>query len=190
MNDRDVAGKQIGELCQEQGRAQIAHQPFVEERAGLGHFAHAGEDAAIGLNVTFATGGRDDQIGAVEQIGFAGDAGVAERETGGVDADPLPHLHLPLIAFLRYLLVEIHRSKRMHDVGRKAFVVVRRRVTALEMVPGRLEPFAEASDETDAGDPYIAALCHLTSSVTGTSIRSAHSIRALRNSGLGKVMTR
>src|SRR5271156_1276590 len=190
VNDRNIAGEQIGKLCQEQGGAQIAHQPFVEEPARLGHFEHACEDAAIGLGITFAAGGGNDQIGAVEQIGFAGEAGIAERKTGGVDADALPHLHLPLIAFLRYLLIEIHRSERMHDVGCKAFVVVRRRITAFEMIPRRLETFAQASDETNAGDPNVAALCHLTSSATGTSIRSAHSIRALRNSGLGKVMTR
>ena len=78
----------------------------------------------------------------------------------------------------------------MHNVGRKGLVVVDRRVTALEMIPGRIEPLAEASDQTNAGDPYVAALRHLTSSDTGTSIRSAHSIRDLRKSGLGKVMTR
>ncbi len=35
MHDRNIAGEEVGQLRQEQGRAQIAHQPLVEEGAGL-----------------------------------------------------------------------------------------------------------------------------------------------------------
>ena len=110
VHDRDIAGEQVRKLRQEQGRAQIAHQPFVEEGAGLGHLAHAGEDRGVDRDVALAAAGGDDHVGAVEQIGLAGNAGVAEREAGGIDADALPQLHLPLIALLRNLLVEIRSA--------------------------------------------------------------------------------
>jgi hypothetical protein len=35
VHQRDIAGEQIGQLRQKQGRAQIAHQALVEEGAGL-----------------------------------------------------------------------------------------------------------------------------------------------------------
>ena len=35
VHDRDIAGEQIGELRQEQCRAQIAHQPLVEKRSRI-----------------------------------------------------------------------------------------------------------------------------------------------------------
>ena len=190
VHDRNVTGEKVGQLRQEQRRAQIAHQPLVEERAALRHFAHAGEDRGVGRDIALAAGGGDDHVGGIEEIGLARDAGVAQRQSRGIDADALPRLHLPLIALLRDLLVEIYRRQRMHDVGRETFVVIGRRIAALQMAPVRLEPFAKAGDETDAGDPHLAASTHLMNSLTGTPICSAHCNIAWRNSGLGKAMTR
>ena len=161
MHDGDVAGEQVGKLRQEQGRAQIAHQPFVEERPALGDLAQPGQDRTVGGSIAFAAGGGDDHVGHVEQVRFSGKAGIAERQTRGIYAGPLPHLHLPLVAFLWNLLVEIQRGKRMHDVWREALGVVGRRIAALEVPPIGVEPFAKARDETDAGDPHLAALRHV-----------------------------
>ena len=121
---RDVAGQKVRQLRQEQRRAQVPHQPFIEERGGFRNLAHAAEDRGVDGDVALAAAGVDDHVGVVEEIGLAGDAGVAEREARRVDADPLPGLHLPLVAFLRNLLVETHRRQRMHDVGREALVIV------------------------------------------------------------------
>ena len=182
MDDRDIASEKIGKLRQKEGRAQIAHQPFVEEGRALGYFAHAGEDRAVGRNIALAAGGGDDHVGVVEDLRLAGNARIGERETGRIDADPLPQLHLALIALFRNLLVEIQRTERMHDIRREALVVVGRRVAALEMTPGRLEPLAKARDKADAGDPHLAAFAHLgsssVSSFTGRLMRSAHSSMA------------
>ena len=54
MHQRNIAGKHVRQLRQEQGRAQIAHQAFVEERAWLLRLAHAGEDGGIDRDVAFA----------------------------------------------------------------------------------------------------------------------------------------
>src|SRR6185312_118055 len=105
-------------------------------------------------------------------------------------ADALPHLHLPLIAFFWDLRVEAHRRQRMHDVGRKGFVVVGRRCAARQAIPGRVEPLAEASEQADAGDPHLAPLRHLASSLIGSSSRSPQAKNASRNCGLGNAMMR
>jgi len=55
-----------------------------------------------------------------------------------------------------------------------------------EMAPVRFEPFTKARDQTDAGDPHLAAFRHLMSSLIGKSIRAAHSINDFRKSGLDR----
>src|SRR5208282_4668334 len=156
-----------------------------EEGAGFGRRAHAAENRGIGGDVALAAFGSDNHVGAVEQVGLAGNAGIAEREARRVDPDALPHLHLPLIALLRNLLVEIDRPERIHDVRRKALVVVRRRIAPREMAPVRLEPFAKAGHKSNAGDPHLAAFRHLANSLTATLIRSAQSNKTWRNCGVG-----
>ena len=79
------------------GRRSLISRSLRNAR-GFGDLAHAGEDRAVDGDVALAAAGRDDHVGVVEEIGLAGDAGVAERETGRVDADPLPRLHLALVA--------------------------------------------------------------------------------------------
>ena len=142
----------------------------------------------VGGDIALAAAGGDDHVGGVEQFGLAGDPGIVQRQSCGVNADALPQLHLPLVALFRNLFVEIHRRERVHDIGRKALVVVRWRIAAFEMLPCRLEPLAKACEQTDAGDPHLAASAHFVSSLIGTSMRSAHSNSAVRNSGLGNGM--
>src|SRR5262249_49864171 len=176
-------------LCKKEGRAQIAHQPFVEKRPAIVDLAHAGENAAVGRNIALAAGGRHDHVGVVEKLGLAGKAGGRKRQTRRLDAAPPPQPHLPRVALFRNLLVEIHRAERMHDKRRKALVVIGRSIAALQMSPCRIEPFTEATNETDARDPHLTAVAHVPGSLAasaknslpGTSMRSATSSIAWRN---------
>ena len=66
-----LPAKQVRELRQEQGRAQIVHQPFVEEGLGLCGAGQAGQDRGVGRDVALAAAGRDDHVGARENFGVA-----------------------------------------------------------------------------------------------------------------------
>ena len=119
VHDRNVAGEQVGELRQEQRRPQVAHQPFVEEGAGIG-----GLGLPVRIVPSTATSRSPPPAATImsmraEQLGVALDAGVREREPGRIGADPLPRLHLALVALLRDLLVEIERRERMDEIGRE-----------------------------------------------------------------------
>ena len=185
VDERNIAGEQIGELRQKQGRPQVAHQALVEKGAWLVDLAHTGHDRGIDRDVALAASGGNDHVGMIEQVGIAGEPGIGQRQAGGINADPLPGFHLPLVAFLRDLLVETHRRKLMHDVGREALVVVGRRIAALETAPSRIQPLAQTGEKTDAGDPHLAAFGHFTNSLAGKLIRSAHSHSPARSSGVG-----
>ena len=126
VHDRDIARKQVGQLRQEQRRAQVAHQAFVEESIGIVGLRQAGEDRAVGRKVALAAAGGHDHVHAREHLGIAFDAGGIEREPRGIGADALPRLHLALVALLRNLLVEFERRDRMHHVGRKCRACRRR----------------------------------------------------------------
>ncbi len=128
--------------------------------------ADAGEDAGVDLNVALAAAGGNDHIGVIEEFGIAGDASVGEREARGIDPVALPRFHLSLIALFRNLLVERERRQSVDDVRREALVVVRRRIAALDMSPGGLKPLAETREQTDAGDPHLAAFSHFANSLT------------------------
>ena len=152
VHDGDIAGQQVGELRQEQRRAQIVHQPFVEE-AGRGVALGLGvQNGGVDREIALAAAGGDDHVHPPEDFLVALDAGGIQREPGGIGADALPGFHLALIALFRDLGVEIDRRPGMHDVGRKRLLVD---VDAprVERVPIRVQPFAERGGEADAGDP-------------------------------------
>ena len=155
MDNGNIAGEQIGELRQEQRRPQVAHQPFVEEGFGIGGFGLVGQDRRIDGDVALAAAGRHDHVHASEQLGIALHAGTGESKPRGIGADPLPRLHLPLVALFRDLLVEIERRERMHQVGSKALGVDLDSPFG-ESLPVRLVALAEAGHDTDAGDPNLA----------------------------------
>ena len=79
--------------------------------SGFGRVRQRRQNGAVGRDVALAAAGRDDHVGARQNIRIALDAGRFEREAGGIGADPLPRLHLALIAFFRDLLVEIERRR-------------------------------------------------------------------------------
>ena len=155
MDDRYVAGEQIGELRQKQGRAQIAHQPLVEEELVLARLRQAAENAAVGGEIALAAARGHDHVHAAEQLCLALGPGAVEREAGGIGADPLPRLHLPLVALLRDLGIEIHWRQRMDDVGRESRALDMG-LAGVESLPMRIRPLAETGYDADAGDPGLA----------------------------------
>ncbi len=111
VDDGDIAGQQIGELRQEQRRAQIAHQPFVEEAGGRIALGLRAENAGIDRQIALAAAGGDDHVHPRQDFLVALDAGGIQRQPGGIGADPLPGFHLALIALFRDLGVEIDRRQ-------------------------------------------------------------------------------
>src|SRR5215813_13678003 len=118
-------------------------------------FGLAGQDRRIYCDVALAAAGRHDHVHAREQLGIALYAGIGESEPGGIGADPLPGLHLPLVALFRNLFVEVERRERVHQVGSKALGVELDSPVG-ESLPMRLGAFAEAGHDADAGDPNLA----------------------------------
>ena len=124
MDDRDIAGEQVGELRQKQRRPQIVHQPFVEEgRRGV-----ALARRRSGSRMSTAMSRSPPPAATIMSVrprisGVALDAGGIQRQPGGIGADALPGFHLALVALFRDLRVEVDRRERMDDVGREGFVV-------------------------------------------------------------------
>ncbi len=106
--------------------------------------------------VAGATVGGDHRVGVAEDVEVAGDASVLERQARGVDAEPLPHLHLALVA-LGDLLVEIKRHHRMDGIGRHEITVDDGPgMLGLDhRLPMGVETLAEARGQADAGDPDL-----------------------------------
>ncbi|KIT81882.1 hypothetical protein QT20_00080, partial [Staphylococcus aureus] len=119
VNDRDIAGKQIGELCQEQRRPQFVHQLFVEDGGRQVTLRVGIHDRQGDIEVTLAAAGRDDHVHPRQDFLIAFDAGGIQRQPGGISADPLPQLHLALIALLRDLGVEADGGDRMNHIWRE-----------------------------------------------------------------------
>ena len=143
MHDRDVAGQKVGQLRQEQGRAQVAHQAFVDEHFWLLGLGQTGQDCGIDRFVALGSSGDRDHVHAGEEVGVAFGAGTFECETRGIGANPLQRFHLPLITLLRDLAVEFERGQPVDGVGRvKVGVGSRRR--RVEVLPMHLASFAEA----------------------------------------------
>ena len=96
-------------------------------------------------------------MGVAEDIEIAGDAGIFQRQAGGIDAEPLPRLHLALVGALGDLLVEIERHHRVDGIGRHE-VAVDDRLRLLRLdhrLPMGVEALAEARGQADAGDPDL-----------------------------------
>ena len=152
MDDRNIAGEQIGELSQEQRRPQTVHQPFVEKAGSRIAFCGGVQNRDIDRQIALAAGGRDDHVHPAQDFLVALDACGIQRQPGGIGPDPLPGFHLTLVALLGDLRIEVYRRKRMDDAGRERFLID---VDAarIERFPMRIQPFAERGRQTDAGDP-------------------------------------
>ena len=90
VNDGNVAGKQIGKLCEKQRRAQLAEQALIQARFRIVVRPQFFGNRSIDFYVALAAGGGDDHVHPLEKLLVAGHASIRQRETGGVGADALP----------------------------------------------------------------------------------------------------
>ena len=143
MNDRDVAGEQIGQLRQKQGRAQAVGQlrgdPILAPSA-IGMPGRAFENLAVQIEIALAAAGGDDHMGLLEQFPVALEARHVEREPGGVGAVLHHRPHGAPVAGPRYLGRGIvvadgvdreGRGRRLVDPGAAGGRVVERRPPGL-----------------------------------------------------------
>ena len=91
---------------------------LIEEQSGIFRGAQPRQDCGVDAKIALAAAGRDDHVGLRQQIRLAFDARAVERKAGRISPDALPRLHLPLIALLGNLLVEVDGCQRMNDVRR------------------------------------------------------------------------
>src|SRR5713101_6071703 len=99
---------------------------------------------------------------------MAFEACVLECEARCVGADPLPSLHLTLVALFRDLPVEIERCKRMDEIGSEA-LGVDLDPSLGEALPMRVGAFTQAGHYSDPGDPDFARrLTHWRAPRSGT----------------------
>ncbi len=152
VHDGDVAGQQVRELRQKQGRAQIVHQPLVEKAGSGVALGFQIQNVAVHREIALAAAGGDDHVHPRQDFLVRLDAGRIQRQPGGIGPDPLPGFHLALIALFGDLGVEIYRRPGMNDVGREA-LLVDIDAPRIERVPVGVQAFAERGGETDAGDP-------------------------------------
>src|SRR5665647_1259823 len=106
------------------------------------------------MDMIVAAGG-DDHVHARENIGLAFDAGGIECKAGGIGADPLPRLHLALIALLGDLRIEIDRRDRVHHERRESRGIGAR-LGFHQLLPMRITAFAQTRNDADTGDPGLA----------------------------------
>ena len=187
MHDRDVAGQQVRELGEEERRAQVAHQALVQEHPRIGGVADAGQDLSVDSVVALAAARRDDEVHAPLQRYVGLRAGGLEREPGGVDAEALPGLHLPLVRLLRDLPVVVEMHRRVHRVGREGRRVEPRRGAARQSREVGFGVLADTRHEPDAGNDDLA---HHPASARSPIRRACSRIAAAIPSGKGMVLKR
>ena len=141
MHQRDIAGQQIRQLCQEQRGAEIAEQMLVQVSVGIGAFGYARHDGLIGGVIALPPAGRHDHVHPAQQLGVAFDAGMIQRGAGGVGAVALPWLHLPLLA-LGYLSIQRDRRHRVDGKAGEAGRI-HNRGKGVQGVPMGVHAFAE-----------------------------------------------
>src|SRR5262249_58420228 len=97
--------------------------PRSEEGVRVFGFHQAGENRFVNRIIAFAAASGDDHVGAREDLGVTFYAGTLECEPRRVGAKSLPRLHLPLIAFLRNLPVQLDAGEWMHEIGSEGLVI-------------------------------------------------------------------
>src|SRR6266699_5296705 len=152
MHDGNVAGEQVRELRQKERRAQIVHQPLVEEPGSRVAFRFQVQNVAVHREIALAATGGDNHVHPSEDFLVALDASRIQRQSGGIGSDALPGFHLTLVALFGDLGIEVYRRPGMDDVWCETLLVY---IDAprIERVPVRVQPFAERGRQTDAGDP-------------------------------------
>ena len=192
MNDRHIAGEQVGKLGQEQGRAQIVGEALVQERLRIGRSAEAGQDLAVDDEIALAAARRDDHVHMRQAVEIAGKARIGERQAGGIGAEALPRLHLANVGLARDLLVELERHHRQHRERREMLRIGGGRPGLVDgqRLPMRIQPLAERGNQADAGDPDVAGVAHAVSPTGTRPICRTRSRMFSMSSGAGKSITR
>jgi hypothetical protein len=192
VDDADIAREQVRELRQEQGRPQVVQEPLVEEGAGIVGPAQAGEDGPIDRIVALAAARRHHERERRLEGRILLHPGRVEGEAGGIDAEPLPQLHLALVRLLRDLRIEGERRDRVHRVGREGLGIRPRRRVRGEGRQMRLDALPRAGDESDSGDDDVAGLraAHGWSPSSKPIFRARSRIGASSPAGNGMVRNR
>ena len=178
VDDGDVAGQQVRQLGQEQRRAQVVLEPLVQVGARIGGLPQARQDRAIDRVVALAAARRHDEVERLLEGGLVLHAGGVEGQPRGVDAEPLPRLHLTLVAARGDLPVPGDRGRGMHRIGREGLGVgagSRLRVEGREM---GLDALARTGDEAEPGDDDGAVHGGLTTARDPGTDRSPAPARA------------
>ena len=81
------------------GRSSVVSFSFSSTSRSLRRRG-GGEDAGVDSLVALAAARRHDHVHRRAESLVVLDAGVVERQAGGIGAEPLPILHLPLVAAL------------------------------------------------------------------------------------------
>jgi hypothetical protein len=89
MDDRDIPGEQVGQLCQKHGRPQIAHQTFIKKCSRVVSSLHVGQDCFINGNIALASAGCDDHIHTREDLRISLDPRGVECHSSGIRANAL-----------------------------------------------------------------------------------------------------
>ncbi len=151
VDDRDVAGEQVGKLRQKQRRPQFGGQFLVEQHVAVVAAFGRGENVGVDRLVALAAAGSHHHVHGRAEIVIALDAGVVQRHAGGVGAEPLPGFHLPLVAALGDLQVPVDLRQRVDGVGREARGFEHRLQAGLdELAPMRIRTFSQRRDKADA----------------------------------------
>ena len=117
MDNGNVAGKQVGQLRKKKGGAEIGGQFFIQQHFAVVAGGGGGKDIGIHRFVSLTAASCHDHVHRGAKRFIALDSGIVQRQAGAIGAEPLPRLHLPLIASLGDLEVPIHRGQGMHGVG-------------------------------------------------------------------------
>ncbi len=142
VDDRNIAGKEIGQLLQEEARQQIVHQPLVEKRGTIFSLRGARKDGAVDSDISLPSTRGDDHVHTAQNAGVAFDTRRVQRGPCRVRTDLLSNTHLTLIAFPRNLFSEIDRAQRMNKV-RRILAGIGRWPAVHEAVPMRLRTFTQ-----------------------------------------------
>ncbi|MCC0013163.1 MAG: hypothetical protein H6877_07565 [Rhodobiaceae bacterium] len=111
MDDRDVAGNEIRQLRQKQGRAQFVRQPLDQHARTVVGLQHLPCDLVVDGNIAFTCRRRPRSFHAIEKIRIARRR-IVDGQTCRIDPEPLPGFHLALVAALCDLFRQVELDHR------------------------------------------------------------------------------
>lgn len=156
VHDRNVAGEQVGQLCQEQGRPEFGGQLLVEQDIEVIPAFRCSQDVVVDSHVALAAAGCHHHIHGGTQSFVGLDAGIVQGQAGHIGAQPLPGFHLTLVAALGDLQVPVDLGQGMDGVGSEALRIEQRLGgRGRQLLPVRIRAFPERGNEANAGDDDV-----------------------------------